>query len=248
MDGGRGMPSVALSKQTEERIEAEEKADEKKPETAIFSKPSLDIKPTSELAPIPENPEVKVLSDVIATPKKPKKKLTEKQLEALARGRQKSIEVRKNKAGDKIKVKAEKQQFVYNEPEPITPPKPAVASNVIATPQTVQIDYERIINGVTNAYEKRLTAKQQKKLEDEQRAQAVNEQVGEFEEKIRADERLRLQTKMEEEHKKNKIGKEKKITENVYGRGGGMNAGASASANPYAYAFQMGARNRFPRY
>jgi hypothetical protein len=239
MNGGRGMPDVSLTPATEEKLAIEAKAEEKQSENEIFSKPAskpnkkLVIKPTEDLKP------VKVLDDIseelASEPaKKPKKKLTEKQLEALARGRQKSIETRQ-------KAKDKQQQFVYQEPKPIAPP---VASSMSAPPN-IQIDYDKIINGVASVYEQRLNAKEQKKLEDEQRAQAVNEQVSEFEEKIRADERLRLQTKIKEEQKIKQNNINTKMTENVYGRGGGMNAGASASANPYAYAFAMGARNRF---
>ena len=243
MNGGRGMPDVSLTPATEEKLAIEAKAEEKQPENEIFSKPAskpnkkLVIKPTEDLKP------VKVLDDISEgesePAKKPKKKLTEKQLEALARGRQKRIETRQKAKEEKAKDK--QQQFVYQEPKPIAPP---VASSQSAPPN-IQIDYDKIINGVASVYEQRLNAKEQKKLEDEQRAQAVNEQVSEFEEKIRADERLRLQTKIKEEQKIKQNNINTKMTENVYGRGGGMSAGASASANPYAYAFAMGARNRF---
>ena len=245
MNGGRGMPDVSLTPATEEKLAIEAKAEEKQSENEIFSKPAskpnkkLVIKPTEDLKP------VKVLDDISDEPepaKKTKKKLTEKQLEALARGRQKSIETRQKAKEEKAKEK--QQQFVYQEPKPIAPPVMSATTSQSAPPN-IQIDYDKIINGVASVYEQRLNAKEQKKLEDEQRAQAVNEQVSEFEEKIRADERLRLQTKMKEEQKIKQNNINTKMTENVYGRGGGMNAGASASANPYAYAFAMGARNRF---
>ena len=120
MNTARGMPDVSLKPETIERMNTEDKNNEKKPNSEIFTNPNLEMKV------IPE--ETVVETKVAQVPKvaevpKPKKKLTEKQLEALARGRQKSIETRKKAKEEKQNIKAQKeQQFVYKEPEPIAPP------------------------------------------------------------------------------------------------------------------------------
>ena len=101
MNSARGMPDVSISKQTQDKINDEEKVNEKKPNSEIFKNPNLEMKVIDEKPePIKEEKKEEVLSET----KKPKKKLTEKQLEALARGRQKSIETRKNKKEEKSRI------------------------------------------------------------------------------------------------------------------------------------------------
>ena len=242
MNQARGMPDVSLSKETQEFIEEEKKLNEKKPENEIFDTPklepkqvnALEVKPIENLEPLPP-PAVK-----------PKKKLTEKQLEALAKGRQKSIETRRKNKEEKLKAKIEKDkqpepptQFHYQEPPPIPPPQ----QQYTQAPQTAfiqpTIDYDKIINGVANIYEQRNNQKL-KKIEDEQ---IVNNNVLEFENKIREDERLKVLKEYEERVKKQRQEQNLKTTKSIYSR-----PQVNNNDNPYAYAFAMNSRNQFKRY
>lgn len=242
MNGSRGMPDVSISQQTQDKIIEEEKVNEKKPNSEIFKNPNLEMKVITK-----EPEQVKVIDDIEDTaqepPKKPKKKLTEKQLEALARGRQKSMETRIKKKEDKQTAKAQKEQkFEYQEPEPIAPKHHSMMPQ---QPQFIQkeIDYDKIINGVADVYEKRLSMKKQAELEAEQKQQAVQEQVGEFEEKIREDERRKVKEYYDEQKKLKKQEKAQAVSHNVLSR-----PSQETQENPYSYAFSMNARNRFSRY
>ncbi len=241
MNGSRGMPDVSISQQTQDKIIEEEKVNEKKPNSEIFKNPNLEMKVITK-----EPEQVKVIDDIEETaepPKKPKKKLTEKQLEALARGRQKSMETRIKKKEDKQTAKAQKEQkFEYQEPEPIAPKHHSMMPQ---QPQFIQkeIDYDKIINGVADVYEKRLSMKKQAELEAEQKQQAVQEQVGEFEEKIREDERRKVKEYYDEQKKLKKQEKAQAVSHNVLSR-----PSQETQENPYSYAFSMNARNRFSRY
>ena len=243
MNGSRGMPDVSISQQTQDKIIEEEKVNEKKPNSEIFKNPNLEMKViTKEPEQVKVIDEIDEIAETAEPPKKPKKKLTEKQLEALARGRQKSMETRIKKKEDKQSAKAQKEQkFEYQEPEPIAPPTQRMGQQ----PQFIQkeIDYDKIINGVANVYEERLSKKKQAELEAEQKQQAVQEQVGEFEEKIREDERRKVKEYYDEQKKLKKQEKAQAVSHNVLSR-----PSQESQDNPYSYAFSMNARNRFSRY
>tara|TARA_R110002126_G_scaffold76867_1_gene191757 strand:- start:1061 stop:1780 length:720 start_codon:yes stop_codon:yes gene_type:complete len=239
MNTARGMPDVSLKPETIERMNTEDKNNEKKPNSEIFTNPNLEMKVIPEDTVVETKVETKVEPKVAEVPK-PKKKLTEKQLEALARGRQKSIETRKKAKEEKQNIKAQKeQQFVYKEPEAIAPPPRPTKPQ--SHGMNFDIDYDKIISGVANVYEKRLSDKKQAELEAEQKAQAVNSQVSEFEEKIREDERRRVKEHYDEQKKIKKQQIDKRVSHNVLSR-------PAENENPYAYAFSMNARNRFKRY
>tara|TARA_R110002012_G_scaffold273430_1_gene459278 strand:- start:214 stop:945 length:732 start_codon:yes stop_codon:yes gene_type:complete len=243
MNKARGMPSVAISKQTEDRLSEEAQLNTKKSEAEIFNNPNmkLDIKPVEKL----NDNNIKSIDET--KPVKPKKKLTEKQLEALARGRQKSIETRKAKKAEKDKELAQKQQnivkpkpFVYEEPNEI-PTQPQQQRHY--QPQPQQIDYDKIISGVASVYEERLSQKKQAELEAQQKADAINNQVQEFEGKIREDERRKVREEYAEELRQKKQAQAHKITQKVLSTPNDI-----SQQNPYSYAFNMGARNRYNRY
>ena len=242
MNSARGMPDVSISKQTQDKINDEEKVNEKKPNSEIFKNPNLEMKVIDEK---PESIKEEKKDDVLET-KKPKKKLTEKQLEALARGRQKSIETRKNKKEEKNSAKAQAEQkgtlapkFEYLEPAPMPPPTQRMPTQF----RQNEIDYDKIINGVANVYEERLSKKKQAELEAEQKAQAVEEQVGEFEEKIREDERRRVKEHYDEQKRIKKKDLAQAVSHNVLSR-----PQQQTQDNPYSYAFAMNSRNKFQRY
>tara|TARA_E500000305_G_C3967237_1_gene210154 strand:- start:198 stop:929 length:732 start_codon:yes stop_codon:yes gene_type:complete len=240
----RGMPDVSLSEQTIERLEAEAKEEEPKSNLEIFVKPineeptepgidKVKVKeeaPPVATAPVAERP-TEVPVEKKKTPK-PKRKLTEKQLEALRRGREKSIETRRKKKEEKELKKAEKT-IEQKAPERLAPPPQAPQQTAWAPPQ---IDYDKIINGVTSRLENQSVKRQE-------REHIVAENVNLFEQKIRDDERNKvineIDTLQKEEDQKRKavlahnyLSKPKPVQDN----------------NPYAYALQMGANSRYRRY
>jgi hypothetical protein len=98
----RGMPSVELTKSTKEDMKQE--AEDARPKTnlEIFVSPKVSEDPPSQSDQIVKPAEELHSSDAESplkkTPiKKPKRKLTDKQLEALKLGREKSIETRRKK-------------------------------------------------------------------------------------------------------------------------------------------------------
>jgi hypothetical protein len=244
----RGMPDVSLSEETIERLEAQAKEEEPKSNLEIFVKPineeptepdtnkvkvkasEAEAPPASGTVPLAERP-TEVPVEKKKTPK-PKRKLTEKQLEALRRGREKSIETRRKKKEEKELKKAEKT-IEQKAPERLAPPPQAPQPTAWAPPQ---IDYDKIINGVTSRLEKQSIHRQE-------REHIVAENVNLFEQKIRDDERNKvineIDTLQKEEDQKRKavlahnyLSKPKPVQDN----------------NPYAYALQMGANSRYRRY
>ena len=213
----RGMPSVELSQNTKDAIEAEEtKAEEMKREDP-FVKPNLEIKTTETLAPIAEVEEPRVV-------KKPKKKLTEKQLEALKRGRVKSAETRKKKAEEKRKANEEKNA-----------PKNHIQTAEAMRPPPVminapQIDYDRIINGVSNLWG-----------QQQQQKQEVEFNVAEFEKKVREDEKNKVYADLDKIQQEEEQAQAQAVAKNHLQR-------QPQSLNPYAYAFNLNSRSRYQRY
>ncbi len=163
----RGMPSVELSDRTKEAIAIQEEQEvienTKIPEKEMFKKPNLDIKGVVDKAmPV----------------KKPKKKLTERQLEALARGREKSKQTRAKKKAEKEAEKKAYEEHRQAVKKPLSPVKeqaeerlPNVKFNVrekriiddeteevlpqerpvnppVAQPPQLAFDYDRVIQGV----------------------------------------------------------------------------------------------------
>jgi hypothetical protein len=227
MNKARGMPDMSLKPDTEEFLKEQQEAKDnlaKKIENQeIFTKPNVEVKIDEikeEIAKEGESPPL-VLKDKV------KKKLTEKQLEALKKGREKSIATRKAKAEAKKQVKAPKNHIEHSMPQ--VPQVQHIAG--IQTPHlSNNIDYDKIINGVSNIFE----ARQRKQQEIE-----VN--VKEFEAKVRQEERNKVLLELE------KIQKDEEHTKNTHTAHTVLNR-APQSANPYAYALNMGARSRYSRY
>ncbi len=242
----RGMPDVSLRPETEEALsqaETKESKNAKEVESqAIFQKSNvnMDIKPVEDLAPREEAPP--------PAPTKPKKKLTEKQLEALKRGREKSIATRRAKKEEKEKAKS--SVAPKNHIETISanerPPPPAMRNT--AMPQTINItpsqpafniDYDKIIAGVSD---RMMTNSRQPKMRviDEEEPQNVFDKVA-FEKQIRENERQNIYTKMVQMEKEKTEQRNKATAKKVLEK-------QPQSVNPYAYAFNMGARSRYNRY
>ncbi len=237
----RGMPDVSLSKETEERIKAEDEKQKEQAKEDPFSRPEknmkLEIKPTEQLEPIAEEP-----AEAVAPVKeKPKRKATKKQLEALAKGRETSMKNRKERAKQK-KAVAPKQHIdtadtfreTIKEETNRYMPQPQQAPTIINSPS---IDYDRIINGVANIYQQQSTFQQQQ----QQQKQEVEFNVKEFENKVREEERLKVLGELEKLQHEEKVAKETKTATSVLGR-------QPQSVNPFAYAFNMNSRQRYKRY
>jgi len=224
----RGMPNVDLSIQSQERIEQENTPI---PESEMFKKKG-------------EN----VSMEVKETEKKPKKKLTEKQLEALKRGREKSMETRKAKAQKK---KAEDKEWANRreaEEKRLAPPPPVVKeeSSFVDTRQqysapppmpqapsmgNFSIDYDKIIHGVSSQLD-------QRRLQREQKEHEVADNIAKYEEQIREDERNKLYAELDAEEEEEKQRKNAKTTQKVL---------QTHRPVDYSYAFQ-GGRSRYRRY
>lgn len=244
----RGMPDVSLSKETEERIKAEDEKQKEQAKEDPFSRPEknmkLEIKPTEQLEPIAEEP-----AEAVAPVKeKPKRKATKKQLEALAKGRETSMKNRKERAKQKKAhgTSAPKQHIdtadtfretIKEETNRYQVPlaqQPQQAPTIINSPS---IDYDRIINGVANIYQQQSTFQQQQ----QQQKQEVEFNVKEFENKVREEERLKVLGELEKLQHEEKVAKETKTATSVLGR-------QPQSVNPFAYAFNMNSRQRYKRY
>ena len=261
-----------------DKINEEAEASKKKSNDEMFVNPnvSLEIK-HSELSPEPPHvpvitgempegfakprePEVPMdrngnYTKVIDTPKKAKKKLTQKQLDALAKGRETSMKNRvakakkskedKAEASNAIPIPKQKKQVHYEEP----PPMPNPNDRMGGMPQQQQlyqqapIDYDKIINGVADIYTQRQQQRVTQQNEAQQKQVEADKNVAMFEEHIRQDERIKLMKKYEEQEKQKVKAKALKTTNSVYSR-----PSAQDTSNPYAYAFNMNSRNNFKRY
>jgi len=225
----RGMPSVELSPETQEEIKQEQADSVPKPEEEMFTKPNVDL----SINPAPE-PVAK------APIKKPKRKLTEKQLEALRRGREKSIQTRKENARKKIVEAGKKasQDPAYAPPssasthqEPVRPAPPPPIQ--VSGPG---IDYDKIINGVTSRLDKM-------RGDREQREHKVASDINAFEDKIRQDERDRVLGEIDKMQKEDEQKKNSLIAHHHLSKPRPVQ-----SQNPYLYAMEMGAQSRYKRY
>tara|TARA_R110002153_G_scaffold13809_3_gene51031 strand:- start:178 stop:840 length:663 start_codon:yes stop_codon:yes gene_type:complete len=220
MNKARGMPDMSLKPDTEEFLKEQQEAKDnvaKKIENQeIFTKPNVEVKIDEIKEEIAKEP--LVLKDKV------KKKLTEKQLEALKKGREKSIATRKAKAEAKKQAKAPKNHIEHSIPQ--VPQVPQIQTPHLSN----NIDYDKIINGVSNIFEAR-----------QRKQQEVEVNVKEFEAKVRQEERNKVLLELE------KIQKDEEHTKNTHTAHTVLNR-APQSANPYAYALNMGARNRYSRY
>ena len=247
------MPNVSISAETQERIDKEAELSVKKENTEMFETPnvSLNIKAVEEIKPMDRNGVEEGQEGFEAPPPpkpKQKRKLTEKQLDALARGRETSMKNRVAKSNEKKVIKAEQSvmvdtpkavkvkkadKFVYQEPTDIP----------THTPQQIyhqpQIDYDKIISGVANMYQQQ----QQQKIDKSNHETKVNNDVAMFEAQIREDERVKLMTEFDKREKQKVKDKALKTTQNIYNR----NA-TPVGENPFAYAFNMNSRNTNSRY
>tara|TARA_R110002072_G_scaffold102604_4_gene225552 strand:- start:59 stop:721 length:663 start_codon:yes stop_codon:yes gene_type:complete len=220
MNKARGMPDMSLKPDTEEFLKEQQEAKDnvaKKIENQeIFTKPNVEVK-------IDEIKE-EIAKEPLVLKEKVKKKLTEKQLEALKKGREKSIATRKAKAEAKKQAKAPKNHIEHSIPQ--VPQVPQIQTPHLSN----NIDYDKIINGVSNIFEAR-----------QRKQQEVEVNVKEFEAKVRQEERNKVLLELE------KIQKDEEHTKNTHTAHTVLNR-APQSANPYAYALNMGARNRYSRY
>ena len=230
MNKARGMPSVALTPQTEEKLKVEDDK-EKELQEDPFKRPNLDIKVIDDDKAVSFKEEEKE-EPVKEKPKRPKKKLTEKQLEALKRGREKSMATRKAKAEDRKKIQQEKKEAKApkNHVETIAPPQGHIPYQ---PPPQQQIDYDRIINGVANIYQQQ----QQKQQQQEE----IEFNVKEFEEKVREEERNKVYGELETIQKEDEQKQAQAVAHKYLNR-------QPQSINPYAYAFQNNSRKRYQRY
>ena len=214
------MPDMSLKPDTEEFLKEQQEAKDnvaKKIENQeIFTKPNVEVK-------IDEIKE-EIAKEPLVLKEKVKKKLTEKQLEALKKGREKSIATRKAKAEAKKQAKAPKNHIEHSIPQ--VPQVPQIQTPHLSN----NIDYDKIINGVSNIFEAR-----------QRKQQEVEVNVKEFEAKVRQEERNKVLLELE------KIQKDEEHTKNTHTAHTVLNR-APQSANPYAYALNMGARNRYSRY
>tara|TARA_R110002072_G_scaffold44201_4_gene123903 strand:- start:1308 stop:2054 length:747 start_codon:yes stop_codon:yes gene_type:complete len=248
MNRKNAMPDMSISPITQEKLDEQDK-NKNKTQGEMFVNPNvkLDIaeKPQKKVLPtIPEEPKQE-LPEGFAKPKKPKKKLTEKQLAGLAKGRETSM---KNRMAKAKAVKAEKAvksvslveppKFRYKEPEEV---KHEMGRGVAQPDRPIyqqpDIDYDRIINGVMTAQEK----KKQAKLDAQRKEEEVNNNVIEFEKQIRLNEREKIKQEYLDKLAEQKKVKAKETTEKIYNR-------EPVNTNPYAYAFNLNSRNRQSRY
>lgn len=249
------MPNVSISAETQERIDKEAEESVKKENTEMFETPnvSLNIKAVEEIKPMDRNGVEEGQEGFEAPPPpkpKQKRKLTEKQLEALARGRETSMKNRVAKSNEKKVVKAE-QSVMVDTPKAVVPKARQKADKFVYqeptdipthTPQHFQqpqIDYDKIISGVANIYQQQ----QQDKIDRNNHETKVNNDVAMFEAQIREDERVKLMTEFDKREKQKVKDKALKTTQNIYNRNQ-----TPVGENPFAYAFNMNSRNTNSRY
>ena len=227
----RGMPTVDLSIKSQDEIALQERIQEEEQR----------VIPQSEMFKQGEGDEKKE--------KKPKKKLSEKQLEALKRGREKSVETRKAKAlekkekdnewkqkrqdeelrvSPKMEMKVEEQSsFEATPPSQQNTPMPTMPSK-----QSFHIDYDKIISGVSSHLDSA-------RLQREQKEHEVADNIAKYEDSIREDERNRLYAELDTIEEEETKEKNKKTT---------MNAFHKPKAVDYSYAFQGGRSRQGNRY
>jgi len=254
----RGMPDMSLKKETIERLEAEAKAEEPEEEEKIFQKPGVNLEINGKVEE-PTQKEAEEPAPILTKEEKPKRKVSQKQLDALKRGREKSLEVRRarsaaNKERNKAPVvpkipKNHVEKDVEPKPMPQQPMSQPSPVNIIQP----SIDYDKIINGVANrwqslhqpatSYPAHLLPTIKEEYSEATHREPKFDQKA-FEKKIREDEKTKILDEItrlqdEEEREKNM-----KTTQQVLSR----NSAPPPSANPFSYAFNLNARNRFQRY
>tara|TARA_R110002153_G_scaffold4606_2_gene21677 strand:+ start:543 stop:1265 length:723 start_codon:yes stop_codon:yes gene_type:complete len=235
----RGMPSVELSIETQEKIEADKIDSAPKPESEIFQKsnPELEIKPIT--APPVDRPTTNLGLDnsrpTTNITSKPKRKLTEKQLEGLRKGREKSLETRRAAKAKKAAHNAPKNHIEqpppqsYTQPEPTPQPAMYQQPPVYISQPTPSIDYDKIINGVADKWNstKKVEFKKEEPTFDRVK----------FEADIRLNEKQKILLEIEQLQKDAEERENQKTTKSVY----------NAPAN-YSYAFENNSRKRYNRY
>jgi len=237
----RGMPDVDLSEGTIEKIKAEAIATAPKKETEMFDRPNLEIQVDPKNVKFAEDHKAQGGGDVEPPPppviepkpvKKPKRKLTDKQLEALKRGRAKSLEVRREKQKNKI-IEAGKNASASLPPPPThTQSNPQVVQPQLIQ-QQAQIDYDKIINGVVSKFDKINTDRQS-------RESRVAQDIDAFESRIREEERAHVLGEIERMQKEDEQKKNSLIAHHHLSR-----PKPAQSVNPYLYAMEMGAQSRY---
>jgi len=255
---------MSLKKETIERLEAEAKAEEPEKEEKIFQKPG--VSKASQGVNLEINGKVgeptqkeEEPAPILKKEEKPKRKVSQKQLDALKRGREKSLEVRRarsaaNKERNKAPVVPKiPKNHVEKDVEPKPMPQPPMSQPSPVNIIQPSIDYDKIINGVANRWQSlhqpatSYPAHLLPTIKEEEREAIHREPKFDqkaFEKKIREDEKTKILneiTRLQDEEEKEK---NMKTTQQVLTR----NSAPPPSANPFSYAFNMNARNRFQRY
>tara|TARA_R100001463_G_scaffold1643_1_gene7188 strand:- start:16452 stop:17177 length:726 start_codon:yes stop_codon:yes gene_type:complete len=195
----RGMPNVELSIQTKEELAERSR---KIPQDEMFKGVEAST----------DKPNVELTITDTDKPKK-KKQLTEKQLEALNRGRQKSIETRRLKKEQKLKEEAEwkahkeETRKASQKVKEFVPPPPQEevksSADFVPTPSmppqmynqpNFSIDYDKLVNGVVEQMENRSKARQE-------REHKVATDLSAYEAQIREDERNKMLSELEQYEK-----------------------------------------------
>ena len=254
MEKARGMPDVSLKQETVERLEAQAKEDEPEKEEKIFQKPGVNLE-ISGTVEEPKQEENKEEVPILKKEEKPKRKVSQKQLDALKRGREKSLEVRRarseankerNKAPVVPKIPKNHVKKEKKEPMPLPPLMNQPPPVNIAQPS---IDYDKIINGVANRWQQLPYAQgynsplaQPPQMPTIQEEPKFDQKA--FERQIREDEKIKILDEIKRLQDEEEKEKNMKTTQQVLSR----NSAPPPSANPFSYAFDMNARNRFQRY
>lgn len=246
------MPDVSLSQQALDTIKEE---NTQIPESKMFKKKNnvnLNIVETLD-----DGTKVKYPAEAEQEPpKKPKKKLTEKQLEALKRGREKSIATRKAKA-EALKVEKEMLKEAKKSQKKVKVQAPteeledmsAHATDVNMPQQQLyrqppppqhfqqqQLDYDRIIRGLADEQDKRSKAR-------ENREHQVAEDIKKYEEQIRADERARILAEVEREEQEELAQKRQQKTQSIFNPQIPVNAYSRTSYNYGSFGNGRSRRN-----
>tara|TARA_R110001606_G_scaffold207876_2_gene355514 strand:+ start:88 stop:843 length:756 start_codon:yes stop_codon:yes gene_type:complete len=246
----RGMPSVELSVETKEALQAEKIENTPKPESEIFQKsnPELEVKPITE--PPPDRPTTNLgldgsrpttnlveKKDKQSNPSgKPKRKLTEKQLEGLRKGREKSLATRRAAKAKKSSPLAPKNHIEqptpqsYAQPAPQQPPA-AYPQPPVYISQPPSIDYDKIINGVADKWNSRPMAAMPT-IKEEPLFDRTK-----FEADIRLNEKQKILLEIEQLQKEAEEKENQKTVQAVY----------NAPSN-FSYAFEKNSRKRYNRY
>ena len=237
----RGMPDVSLSIKTVEAIEAEKVANTPKPESEIFQKKDVKFEESKEETKIPEDRPTTNLGLDDSRPttnisSKPKRKLTEKKMAGLKKGREKSLEIRR--ANKKAKNTAPKNHVEQPTPQTYLQPVQQPQQSMYQQPPVYNIpppsiDYDKIINGVAERWKHNATPLP---IIPEQPKTPVFDK-SKFESDIRMDEKRKILEEIEHLQNQEVQKKQLKPTESIY----------NAPSN-FNYAFEMNSRKRYNRY